>query len=339
MQRKLIFFLAILTILLSCSKVSIKNFPTFPEKKLDSSVLKNRIICLDPGHGATAGTDTFRAGISGEREEWINLGVSLILKDMLEQAGAKVIITRTEDVDVDLAYRANKAIENYAEIFISIHHNGTPDRDVDYPLVFFHRKASENPASIDFAKILQRNFKKRLNFAHMMKGFSLDDAGLYSDQLIYKTGFAVIRKTYPYMPGVIGESAFFSNPTQEKYLKEKKYNELEAQAYFDSLVEYFSKGIPYAELVSPEKNSEVQNKISTILLRLWDGFGEHYFDLDSFIVKVNSENVKYTYDPLSGNLLLNFDEPLKAGEYTVFVIARNLKGNAIHPRELKFKVL
>ena len=339
MQRKLILLSIIFLILFSCSKATISNLKNLQEKKLDSSILKDRIICLDPGHGDTAGKDNFRVGVSGEREEWINLRVSVILKKMLEDVGVKVIITRTEDVDVDLAYRANKAIENYADIFISIHHNGTPDRDVDYPLVFFYGKASENPASIDFAKILEKNFKKRLNFKHMMSGFSLNDAGIYSDHLIYKEGFAVIRKTYPYMPSAIGEASFFSNPTQEQHLKQKEYNELEAQAYFDTLVEYFSKGLPYAELISPEKNSEVRNKISTILLRLWDGFGEHYFDNNSFVVKVNNESAKYSYAPLTGELILTSDEPLKPGEYKVFITARNLKGNAMHPKELKFKVL
>ncbi len=339
MLKRLSILFLFLILIFGCSKIKITQLGSFEVKKWDSSVLKDRIICLDPGHGGTAGVDNFRVGLNGEREEWINLRVALILKGMLEEVGAKVIMTRMQDVEVDLAYRANKAIGNYADIFVSIHHNGTMDRDVDYPLVFFHSKASENPASVDFAKILLKNFKKSLNFKHMMKGFNLDDAGIYSDHLIYDVGFAVIRKTYPYMPGVIGEAAFFSNPIQEKLLKEEKYNRLEAQAYFDALVEYFSKGLPFAELVSPEKNSEVANKISTVLLKLDDGFGEHFFDLDSFEVKVNGMSADYSFDPLTGHLIIKFDEPLEPKEYSVFVTARNLKGNSIHPRELKFKVL
>jgi len=41
-----------------------------------TSAVSGKIICLDPGHGGTAKTDSFREGPTGEREEWINLRVA-----------------------------------------------------------------------------------------------------------------------------------------------------------------------------------------------------------------------------------------------------------------------
>lgn len=49
--------------------------------------LKRKIICIDPGHGGTAATDSYRVGPGGEREEWINLRVGLLLQKMLEKKG------------------------------------------------------------------------------------------------------------------------------------------------------------------------------------------------------------------------------------------------------------
>lgn len=65
-----------------------------------ASALKGKTVCLDPGHGGTAATDSYRVGLGGEREERINLRVALELKKMLEAKGARVVMTRTADVDV-----------------------------------------------------------------------------------------------------------------------------------------------------------------------------------------------------------------------------------------------
>lgn len=88
----------------------------------DRPSIKGKIICLDPGHGGTADTDAFRQGPSGEREEWINLRVAFMLKELLEKNGAQVIMTRTEDVFIPLADRAsiakekNRTNEHYVEM-------------------------------------------------------------------------------------------------------------------------------------------------------------------------------------------------------------------------------
>src|SRR5690554_6243047 len=112
------------------------------------SSIKDKIICIDPGHGGTAETDSYRVGPTGEREEWVNLRVGLILKELLEDRGAKVIMTRSEDVQVTLAERAALAKEGNADLFISIHHNATADDQVNFPIIYFHGSANENRAGV-----------------------------------------------------------------------------------------------------------------------------------------------------------------------------------------------
>ncbi|OQY03094.1 MAG: hypothetical protein B6I20_05810 [Bacteroidetes bacterium 4572_117] len=198
-----------------------------------SNVLKNKVICVDPGHGATAAVDSFRVGVNGEREEWINLRVSLILADMLKKSGAKVILTRSADVAVELAERAKMAVDNKADVFISVHHNGVTDTTVNYPTVYFHACASKNQAGVQLAKYLGKCFNK---FLFNNKA----PVAIVSDYMIYpEKGTSVLRNTYG-IPAVIGEASYFTNPTEEQKLKDETYNRKEAEAYVEALIEFFS---------------------------------------------------------------------------------------------------
>ncbi len=202
--------------------------------------LAGKVICLDPGHGGTADIDFFRVGPGGEREEWINLRVALLLKGMLEERGARVLMTRTEDVQVELSARAQLAVENHADVFLSIHHNATADSTVNFPIIYFHGNASENGAGVALGSILARNLRKALFEG---KG----PASLVSDHAIFpESGANVLRNSYG-IPAVIGEASFFSNPDEEKRLMSSDYNLMEAQAYLSSLDEFFSHEIPPIE--------------------------------------------------------------------------------------------
>ncbi len=65
------------------------SFAYFACNSENPNPLAGKIICIDPGHGGTSATDSFRVGPSGEREEWINLRVALHLKKMLEKKALK----------------------------------------------------------------------------------------------------------------------------------------------------------------------------------------------------------------------------------------------------------
>src|SRR5690606_40724 len=183
--------------------------------------LENKIICIDPGHGGTADTDSYRVGPSGEREEWINLRVGLMLKELLEAKGAQVVMTRSEDVQVPLIERATMALDAKADLFVSIHHNATADDQVNFPIIYFHGSANENLAGLALGKALAEAFLDWMFDSNT-------PVSLVSDHAIFpKGGASVLRETYG-IPGILAEASFFTHPDEEKRLREEEYNRKEA---------------------------------------------------------------------------------------------------------------
>lgn len=208
--------------------------------------LTGKIICLDPGHGGTAETDSYRVGPSGEREEWVNLRVALLLREMLEEKGAKVIMTRTGDDDISLSSRAKLAKDNRADIFLSIHHNATADPDVNFPIIYFNGNLSENKASVALGQEIGKAFVQ-----HLYNGPT--PVSVVSDHTIFpEKGTAVLGGTYG-IPGVVAEASFFTNPAEEGRLKQFEHNRQEALGYMKALEAFFEKPVPPVL----EKNSKI----------------------------------------------------------------------------------
>lgn len=88
--------------------------------------VKGMVIGLDAGHG---GPQSFGAvGATGLREAHVNLGIVFELKKILEEKGAKVVLSRKEDVGVDMSDRKKTFLDNDIDLMISIHNNagGSP---------------------------------------------------------------------------------------------------------------------------------------------------------------------------------------------------------------------
>jgi N-acetylmuramoyl-L-alanine amidase len=203
----------------------------------NSSVLNGKTIFVDAGHGGTAVTDSYRQGPTGEREEWIDLRIALLLQKMLEDKGAKVVMTRTTDLNIPIADRAKSAVDNKADLFISIHHNATADPQVNFPIIYYNGTASENLAGVELGKCLARTIPK-----YMYKRKT--QISLVSDNTIFPgAGLGVLRGTYG-IPGVLAEASFFTNPKEESDLKLAAHNQDEAVAYVKALEAFFSKKIP-----------------------------------------------------------------------------------------------
>ena len=212
-----------------------------------SASIRGKVICIDPGHGGTSQTDHYRVGPAGEREEWVNLRVALLLRKILEEKGAKVIMTRTSDTIVSLTARSKMAIDHKADIFVSIHHNATADSSVNFPIIYFHGNASENRAGVAFGKLLAANLIKTLYKRKVSKVSLVSDFTVFAE-----AGASVLRNTYG-IPAVLAEASFFTNPTEEQKLKEEAHNLDEAVAYAAALESFFSKPVP-----------EIKSKNSTI---------------------------------------------------------------------------
>lgn len=85
--------------------------------------LEGLSVLLDPGHGGSDPGAMGVAGSSGPAEAQLNLAVSQAVKYRLEQLGATVTLTRTDDSQVSLTQRVDQAAEQRPDLFLSIHHN------------------------------------------------------------------------------------------------------------------------------------------------------------------------------------------------------------------------
>lgn len=274
----------------------------------EKSSLVEKVICLDAGHGGTAETDSYRVGPTGEREEWINLRVALFLREMLEEKGAKVVMTRTTDENISLSKRAEIAKENEADLFLSIHHNATADPNVNFPIFYFHGNASENKGSV----ALGREMASALTVHLYEKTIPVS---LVSDHTIFPgSGAGVLKGTYG-IPSILAEASFFTNREEEARLKESDYNKKEALGYVVALESFFEKTVPPIE----EKYSTV--KLSSFkvfqeaermnnVAKLWY---EDYVKAKELMTKGNSQAIKQAYD-LFTRSARSFPDSYVAGE-------------------------
>lgn len=177
--------------------------------------LRDRLIVVDPGHPPFGAT-----GPTGLREAEANLSVSLLLRDLLTDAGARVIMTRTSDVPVDLWARAKFADSVGAELLVSIHNNALPDGLNPFTnngsSVFYN-----HPRSLPLARAIQRALIQRLG---------LRDLGAARGDL------ALVRPTW--MPAVLAEGLFMMLPEQEAALRNPEGQRRYALAVRDGITEF-----------------------------------------------------------------------------------------------------
>ena len=198
---------------------------------LFSGKLDGKVIVIDPGHGGP--DDRGAVTESGLEEAVINLKVALYLREMLEDEGAIVVMTRTKDVPVPLKRRLEIAHRVDADLFLCIHHNYMEtNRSADFSIVYFPSYSVDY--SVNFAKILAEKFEKYV-------GTKPGDIG---------PGDVFLMRNLK-VPGVLGEPCLMSNPEREEWLRNDENLKKEAMAYRDAVIELFSKKIPNLKM---EKN-------------------------------------------------------------------------------------
>ena len=178
--------------------------------------LEGLTITVDPGHppgGAIGPTGlTEAAGV---------LPVAMRLKDLLEERGAHVVLTRTTMDAVDLHVRSVVARRTNSAALISIHLNAFGDGVNPFPNVgtstlFFH------PQTEPLARLVQ---------AGMMREMGLRDLGIHYQNI-------AIGRTM-WMPSIICEGAFLMVPEQENALKSPEFQERYARGVADGVEAYF----------------------------------------------------------------------------------------------------
>ena len=207
--------------------------------------LENVRICLDPGHGGDAHKRAYKRGPTGVREAEMNLRIANYLRGLLTEAGAEVLLTREEDVEISLADRAAIANEWGADLFISLHHNAIGGKpQVNRTTVWYHNDVDYRPSNLDLARYLCYGLYDSIALPQ------ITGIPLHSDQLMYDSGFGILR--HADVTAALTESSFFTNPEEEQRLRDPDYNLLEAHGLFIALAKYAAAGLPRAYLVEPE---------------------------------------------------------------------------------------
>lgn len=207
--------------------------PTVPEKPIPQVVnyrttggISGKIIVLDPGHG---GSDPGAIGPTGLQEKQVTLPIAEYLKSILEAKGAKVILTRTTDVDVygphasgvdELQARVNVANGNQADAFMSIHINSFSNPNVGGIATYYFDGSDQS---------------KKL--ASSVQGQIAEHSGFNGDRGIQPGNLYVLRHSL--MPSILVELGFISNPTEEGHLKESSTQKAFANELAKGLELYF----------------------------------------------------------------------------------------------------
>jgi N-acetylmuramoyl-L-alanine amidase len=178
--------------------------------------LEGLTITVDPGHPPGGAI-----GPTGYTEAQGVLAVGLKLRDILEQRGAKVVMTRTDMRPVDLHLRSVIARRANSHALLSIHENafgeGTdPFPNVGTSTLFFH------PQSEPLARLVQ---------AGMMREMGLRDLGIHYQNI------AIGRTSW--MPSIISEGLFLMVPEQEWAAMQPEFQERYARGVADGVEAYF----------------------------------------------------------------------------------------------------
>lgn len=200
-------------------------------------------IALDPGHG---GEDPGAIGPAGTYEKDVVLAIARQARDLLrEHPGIRVFMTRDADFFVPLSVRVAKARAVSADLFVSIHADAFVQPQASGASVFVLSDSSassmgarwlasrENradlvggtaPASanreaasvlIDLSRTAQINQSRRLGTSVLGE---LRQVGKLHKVAVEQAGFAVLRA--PDMPSILVETAFISNPDEERKLRD-----------------------------------------------------------------------------------------------------------------------
>ncbi|WP_342406158.1 SH3 domain-containing protein [Brevibacillus sp. FSL K6-2834] len=182
-----------------------------------TNALVGKVIVVDPGHG---GNDNGATGSSfSTLEKTVNLQVGLLLRNKLEAAGAKVIMTRSDDRKLTLQQRVDVAIQNNADIFVSIHHNTHPNSTTNGTIIFHYNKGN----SSKLASLVQTEVVKATSYKDLQSRFG---------------NYYVLRENP--VTSILAEIGFLSNYNEELRLRSEKQQDLAAEGLFNGILQYFS---------------------------------------------------------------------------------------------------
>lgn len=203
---------------------SVVNTPVASDVALSN--VKNKIITIDPGHG---GSDSGAVGPNGYTEKEGAFAISQKVASILNQSGAKVVMTRDSDVDV---YGPNASARNELQARVDVGNNANSDI-----FVSIHCNAFVNPAANGTQTFYYGSSYQGQRLAQSIQEKMIEVNGL-RDRGISTCNFYVVKHSY--MPAVLIETAFITNYDEEALLSDDEWQTTMAKAIAEGINEYFS---------------------------------------------------------------------------------------------------
>jgi N-acetylmuramoyl-L-alanine amidase len=224
-------------------------------------------VVIDPGHG---GEDPGAIGRRGSREKDITLMIGRRLKGLIDaEPNMRALLTREGDYALQLGTRVEKARQVKADLFVSIHADSfvRPHARGSSVFALSDRRATsemaralakkQNEADLiagvnlkgkdDYLKRTLLDLSQTASIDHSLRLGNFVLARLGGVNTLHKptveqASFAVL--TAHDMPSILVETAFISNPEEEKRLNDTAYQDKLAKAILDGIRDYFSKNPP-----------------------------------------------------------------------------------------------
>jgi N-acetylmuramoyl-L-alanine amidase len=248
------------------------------------------VIAVDPGHG---GKDPGAIGRARTREKDVALAVARRLAARIDaEPGMKAILVRGDDYYVDHRERMEIARRQKADLFVSIHADAVNDRRARGASVYV---LSTKGASDEAAKRLAQ----RENASEQLGGVSLSDkdavlasvlmdlsqnaalsasldagsevirqlarVGSVHRRTVQQAGFLVLKS--PDVPSILVETAYISNPDEEKKLRSSAHQEVLAEAILAGLRNYFTANPPPNTQLALNQKKGPARQVSHVISR------------------------------------------------------------------------
>ena len=248
-----------------------------PKEELPKETEQAKIIvAIDAGHG---GEDPGARGSSGTKEKDITLAIAKKLKNAIDkEPNMQGVLIRDGDYFIPLAKRVAKARKLESDIFVSIHADAFTKKSVKGSSVF---ALSERGASSAFAKfiankenesdliggvsiddkhpvlaqtLLDLSLSATINDSMKLGRYVLDEMGKVNTlhkKYVEQAGFAVLKA--PDIPSILVETAFISNPKEEKNLRSESFQIKLAESVVKGIKTYLKTGANLAFFIEPEQ--------------------------------------------------------------------------------------
>jgi len=256
------------------------------------SSARDIIIAIDAGHG---GKDPGARGARGTREKDVVFAIAKKLAVLIEkEPGMRPVLTRKGDYFMSLRDRIKKARQAKADLFLSIHADAFRNPKVEGSSIFTlsprgatseaSRWLATNENSVDLiggvslhdkedglASVLLDLSQKATqeasyNAANAVFG-KMKRLGKTHGNQVQRAGFVVLKS--PDIPSILVETAFISNPKEERKLRTPKHQVRFAKAIFSGVKNYFSSNPPPGTLLAIRKHKIIRGDTLS-------GIAQHY---------------------------------------------------------------